>query len=78
MKPSVVSSTPIPGWDCTLTQITDDQQAYVCSPSHKTIALVAYLEWTLSGSHPTTEAEAVRNWLVAEESVILSWEDGKI
>jgi hypothetical protein len=75
MKPTVVSSTSIPGWDCKLEQITDDQAAYVCSPSDALIREVAGLRWSAQGGHPTTEAEAVRIWLEAEDDLLVNWED---
>ena len=70
MKPTVVSSTPIPGWDCRFEQITDDQAAYVCSPSDATIALAAWLRWKAHGG------DALRNWLAAEDELLVLWTDG--
>lgn len=74
-RPTVVSSSPIPGWECKLEQVTDDQQDYVCSPSHDAIALVAWLAWVNAGGQPTTEEEAQRNWLRAEDWLIVNWEN---
>lgn len=67
---TVATSTPIPGWHCTLVA-EGDEKIYQCTPSHEYIAVAAYY---ISEQYP--QLTPVQCWDAGEAQLIILWEGG--